>query len=48
MPAITGNKIKSKDKSINKATKGFEAAGGCITLRYTIKVTATPTDSPKE
>ena len=30
---MTGNKIKSKDKSIVKATKGFEAAGGCITLK---------------
>ena len=33
VPTITGNKIKSKDKSIDKATKGFEAAGGCITLK---------------
>ncbi len=33
VPVTTGNKTKSKDKSINKATRGFEAAGGCITLK---------------
>ena len=30
---MTGNKIKSKDKSNVNATKGFEASGGCITLK---------------
>jgi len=30
---MTGNKIKSKERSIDKATKGLEAAGGCITLK---------------
>ena len=48
VPTMTGNKIKSKDKSINKATKGFEAAGGCITLKYIIKITAIPTERPNE
>ena len=33
---------------MNKATKGLDAAGGCITLRYTIKAIATPTDNPSE
>ncbi len=33
VPVITGNKMNSKDKSIDKATKGFEAAGGCITFK---------------
>ena len=45
---MTGNKIKSKDKSIVKATKGFEAAGGCMALKQTIKTTAIPTDKPRE
>ena len=45
---MTGNKIKSKDKSINKAARGLEAAGGCIIFKYTIKVTATPTEKPSE
>ena len=45
---MTGNNTKSKDKSIDKATKGLEAAGGCIIFKYTIKITANPTDKPKE
>ena len=45
---MTGNKIKSKDTSVNNTTKGFEAAGGCITFKYTINATATPTDKPRE
>ena len=48
VPVITGNKTESKDKSIDKATKGLEAAGGCIIFKYTIKITATPTDKPRE
>ena len=48
VPSITGNKINSKETSVNKTTKGFDAAGGCITFKYTIKVTATPTAKPRE
>ena len=48
VPIITGNKIKSKDTSVNKTTRGLEAAGGCITFRYTINATAKPTDKPSE
>ena len=48
VPTITGNKINSKETSVNKTTKGFDAAGGCITLKYIIKVTATPTAKPRE
>ena len=33
---------------MNIATKGLEAAGGCITFRYTINATATPTDKPND
>ena len=38
VPVMTGNKIKSKDKSIDKATKGFEAAGGCKFLSTPLKL----------
>ena len=47
-PSITGNNMNSKETSVNKTTKGFDAAGGCITFKYTIKVTATPTAKPRE
>ena len=43
---ITGNKIYSKDTSANKAINGLAAAGGCITLKYIIKVTVVPTAPP--
>lgn len=33
VPVITGNKIKSKDRSIERATRGLEAAGGCIIFK---------------
>ena len=48
VPNITGNNMYSKDTSVNKTTKGFDAAGGCIILKNPIKATATPTDKPKE
>ena len=48
VPRITGNNMNSKETSVNKTTKGFDAAGGCITFKYTIKVTATPTAKPRE
>ena len=47
-PTITGKKIKSKDTSENKITRGLDAAGGCMIFKYTIRLTATPTDRPKE
>ena len=47
-PTTTGNKIKSKDKSIDIATIGFEAAGGCMILKCVIIITATPTEAPNE
>ena len=43
-----GDKTKSKERSIDRATKGLEAAGGCITFKYTINITAIPTDKPRE
>ena len=48
VPNITGNNMNSKETSVNKTTNGFDAAGGCITFKNTIKVTATPTDKPSE
>ena len=33
VPVITGNKIKSKERSIDNAIKGLDVAGGCITLK---------------
>ena len=48
VPRTTGNNMYSKDTSVNKTTRGLEAAGGCIIFKYTIKVTATPTEKPSE
>ena len=48
VPTTTGNMIYSNDTSVNKTTKGLEAAGGCIIFKYTIKVTAKPTANPSE
>ena len=47
-PTITGNNTNSYERSIVIATKGLEAAGGCIILKYTIKTTASPTANPNE
>ena len=47
-PAITGNKIKSKETSANMAINGLAAAGGCIILKYIIRATDKAADKPKE
>jgi len=48
LPVTTGNKIKSKDTSANKAISGLAAAGGCIIFKYIINVTHRPTDKLSE
>ena len=46
-PPATGKKINSNDTSDKRAIKGFAAAGGCSTLKYIMKVKASPTAKPK-
>ena len=46
-PPPTGKNINSKDTSDKIAIRGFAAAGGCSTLKYIIKVNASPTAMPR-